>query len=192
MSVSRRWAVRAALMMAVVVPGAGLLGAAGLRLSRADEKAADVSRQPEASDSDRQVLRHITVFAVRAIPEKDRTSGQKNGKREGPENPFTRITPQLKQLFPGYEFTLLDARTAQIATGESIDCTLTHGYTIATTLVEPFDEDGKVKLLCELSLDGDPQFNATVRTPLNQLFFCERPYLTDGSRLLIGVSAREF
>ena len=56
-----------------------------------------------------------------------------------------------------------------------MDSELGHGYTAETTLVRPIDEDGKVQLRCELFLDRELQFSATVRAPLNQLFFCERP-----------------
>ena len=85
------------------------------------------------------------------------------------------IQPQLNRLLPHHGFKLLDAQSAQIVAGESVECKLGHGYTAETTLVRPIDENGKVQLRCELSLDRELQFSATVRTPINQLFFCERP-----------------
>src|SRR5262249_3144346 len=106
------------------------------------------------------------------------------------DSKLTAIQPQLNRLLPDHGFKLLDAQSARIVAGESVECKLGHGYTAETVLVRPIDEDGKVQLRCELSLDGELQFSATVRTPLNQLFFCERPYLTDGSKLLIGVGTR--
>jgi hypothetical protein len=48
----------------------------------------------------------------------------------------------------------------------------------------------KVHLRCELFLNHALQFSADIRAPLNQLFSCERPFLDDGSMLLIGVGAR--
>jgi hypothetical protein len=151
--------------------GGLLLAVGGLKVSRAQGEA----------DPDRKIVRHVTVFAVVATP---------GGKAV--DSKLANIQPHLSRLSPGHGFKLLDAQSARIAAGESVECKLTHGYTVETTLVRPIDDDGKVQLRCELSLDGERQFSATVRTPLNQLFFCERPYLTDGSKLLIGVAAREF
>jgi hypothetical protein len=171
MNLSRRWAFRAGLSMAALALGGLLLGACGLKVSRAEGE----------GDANREIVRHVTVFAVVATP---------GGKAV--DSKLTNIQPHLSRLLPGHGFNLLDAQSARIVAGESVECKLTHGYTVETTLVRPIDEDGKVQLRCELSLDGERQFSATVRTPLNQLFFCERPYLSDGSKLLIGVAAREF
>jgi hypothetical protein len=51
------------------------------------------------------------------------------------------------------------------------------------------DEDGKVQIRCELFRDQDRVFSSVVKTPPNQLFFCQRA-LNDGSQLLIGIGAR--
>jgi hypothetical protein len=171
MILPRRWAFRTGLSMAVLALGGLMLGAWGLKVSRAEGEA----------DPDRKIVRHVTVFAVVATPD-----------AKAADSNLANIQQYLSRLLPGHGFKLLDAQTARIVAGESIECKLTHGYTVETTLVRPIDENGKVQLRCELSLDGERQFSATVRTPLNQLFFCERPYLTDGSKLLIGVAAREF
>jgi hypothetical protein len=168
----RRWAFRAVLSMAAVGLGALLIGAPGVRATRAAGQA----------DPHREVVRHVTVFAILATPGGGKTV----------DGRLTRFQDYFERLEPGHSFKLLDVRTARIVAGESIECKLTHGYEVETTLIRPIDEDGKVQLRCELSLDGHRQFSATVRTPLNQIFFCERPYLTDGSKLLIGVAAREF
>jgi hypothetical protein len=171
MILPRRWVFRTGLSMAALALGGLMLGAWGLKVSRAEGE----------SDPNREIVRHVTVFAVVATP---------SGKAV--DSNLERIQSYLSRLLPGHGFKLLDAQTARIVAGESVECKLTHGYAVETTLVRPIDEDGKVQLRCELSLDGERQFSATVRTPLNQLFFCERPYLTDGSKLLIGVAAREF
>lgn len=171
MILSRRWVLRTGLSMAGLALGILLLGASGLRPTRAEGEA----------DPYRDVVRHVTVFAILATPDGKSVDGR-----------LTTIQKHLARLLPGHDFKLLDAQTARIVAGESIECKLTHGYEVETTLVRPIDDEGKVQLRCELSLDGERQFSATVRTPLNQLFFCERPYLTDGSKLLIGVAAREF
>jgi hypothetical protein len=170
MILSRRWALRTGLSMAAIGLGALVLGAFGLRPTRAEV-------QP---DPDHARVRHVTVFAILATPDGKSADGL-----------LADYQKYLGRLLPGHGFKLLDAQTARIVAGESLECKLTHGYAIETTLLRPIDEDGKAQLRCELSLEGKRQFSATVRTPLNQLFFCERPYLTDGSKLLIGVVVRE-
>lgn len=168
---TRRWVLRAAGSLSAMTLVLLALGACGLRPSRAEVPA----------DPHHDVVRHVTVFAIRATPGSQAVDGR-----------LATIQKYLGRLLPGHGFKLLDAQTARIVAGESIESRLTHGYTIETNLVRPIDDDGKVQLRCELSLEGKRQFSATVRAPLNQLFFCERPYLTDGSKLLIGVVAREF
>ncbi len=171
MLVSRRWGLWGGLA-AVLVLGGLVVGAWGLKASRAAGQA----------DADRDIPRQVTVFAIAATP------GAKSVDTTLAASPA--IQSQLNRLLPRYGFKLLDVQSAGVVAGESVESRLGHGYTAETTLVRPIDEDGKVQLLCELSLDGALQFSAKVRAPLNQLFFCERPFLTDGSKLLIGVGAR--
>jgi hypothetical protein len=170
MAMSRRWALRVGLPMAALAFGGLVLGAWGLRVSRAEGNA----------DPNREIVRQVTVFAILGTP-----------KSKAVDTNLATIQAQLSRLLPNHGFKLLDAQSARIVADESVECELGHGYTAETTLVRPIDEDGKVQLRCELSLDGELQFSATVRTPIDQLFFCERPFLTDGSRLLIGVGVRE-
>jgi hypothetical protein len=169
MILSRRWAFRTGLATAALALVGLMIGAWGLKASRA-------AGQVEAG---RDIPRQVTVFAVIATP---------GGKSV--DSKLTTVQPQLNRLLPDHGFKLLDVQSTGIVSGESVESRLGHGYTAETTLIRPIDEDGKVQLLCELSLDGELQFSATVRAPLNQLFFCERPFLTDGSKLLIGVGAR--
>jgi hypothetical protein len=171
MILSRRWAFRIGWSMAALALGSLAGGVWGLKVSHAEGEA----------DPNRDVVRHVTVFAIVATP-----GGQ------SVDTKLTNIQQQLSRLLPRHGFKLLDAQSSRIVAGESVACKLTHGYAVETTLIRPIDENGKVELRCELSLDGERQFSAAVHTPLNQLFFCERPYLTDGSKLLIGVAAREF
>jgi hypothetical protein len=168
---SRRWTFRAGLSAAVLALGGLALGALGLKASRAAGQA----------DPNRDISRQVTVFAIVATP---------GGKSIDTRLTAPAVQQQLNRLLPDHGFTLLDAQSSRLVAGESVECKLDHGYTAETVLVRPIDEDGKVHLRCELSLDGALQFSAAVRAPLNQLFFCERPYLTDGSKLLIGVGAR--
>ena len=99
------------------------------------------------------------------------------------------VAPQLRKLFPNNGFRLLDVRTKRLAPGQTVTCTLQSGYTASTTLVQPADENGKVQLVCSVSLNKSPQLETRVSTPPNQLFFCEK-LLPSGQRLLLGVGAR--
>ena len=120
----------------------------------------------------------MTVFAIVATP------GDKNV-----DSNLTSIRSQLDRLLPRHGFKLLDVQNKEIMTGESVVCDLRNGYTTQVSLLGPVDENGKVKLRCELLLNQGREFSTLVKTPLNQLFFCERT-LADGTRLLIGVGAR--
>lgn len=174
MNLSRRWAMRTGLTMAGLIFGVTAMVGFGLRPTRAG---AGVGADPRGD-----VVRHVTVFAILATPDRAKSVDHR----------LSTIQKYLGELLPDHGFKLLDVKSARIVAGESIGSRLTHGYSVETTLLRPIDEDGKVKLRCELDLNGERQFSATIRAPLNQLFFCERPYLTDGSKLLIGLAAREF
>jgi hypothetical protein len=99
------------------------------------------------------------------------------------------IKSQLDKLLPKHGFKLLDAQSQRIVSGESVTCELSNGYRVIISLVEPLDDSGKAHLRCELFQAQERQFSKLVKTPLNQLFFCQRS-LADGSELLIGVGAR--
>jgi hypothetical protein len=193
MTASRRWALRVGLPMAALALGGLVLGLCGLRVSRAEGEV----------DPNREIVRQVTVFAILATPEGKAVDTKLAGligslgaaSLANPEgrtvdSKLTTILPQLNRLLPHHGFKLLDVQSARIVAGETVNCKLGHGYTAETTLLRPIDENGKVQLRCELSLDHELQFSATVRTPLDQIFFCERPFLTDGSRLLIGMGVR--
>jgi hypothetical protein len=150
-------------------------GLGGLRISYAQVKSKTQAKAAPTHERPRQV----TVFAIIATPES-----------KGVDSKLASIDAQLNRLLPHHGFKLLDAQSGRIVAGESVDCDLGHGYTAETTLVRPVDEDGKVQLRCELFLDKALQFSANVKAPLNQLFFCERPFLDDGSKLLMGIGVR--
>ena len=95
----------------------------------------------------------------------------------------------MNELLPKHGFRLLDAQSKRIVAPQSVTCNLSNGYTVTVSLVKSLDENGKVELRCELFQDKARQFSTLVKTPLNQLFFCQRA-LPDGSQLLIGVGAR--
>jgi hypothetical protein len=144
------------------------LGLGGLRVSRAEVKV-------ESADD---MARQVTVFAIVATP------GTKQV-----DSKLSTIKTQLDKLMPQHGFKLLDVQSKRLVSGESVACDLQNGYTTETRLVGPVDENGKVPLRCELFLNQNREFSTLVKTPLNQLFFCERE-LQDGSHLLLGVGAR--
>jgi hypothetical protein len=137
-----------------------------------------VSRAGFDNDDDDDNARQVTVFGVLATP---------NAKTV--DSRLSNIHSQLGKLLPKNGFKLLDVRSERILDGESITCSLGHGYSLTASLLRPLDEDGKVELRCELFHDKVNEFATVVKTPLDQLFFCRRA-LSDGSQLLIGVGAR--
>jgi hypothetical protein len=168
---SRRRAIWVGIELAVVLLACGSLALVlgGLvRVSRAEVKV----------EADDDVPRQVTVFAIIATP------GSKQV-----DSKLSTIKPQLDKLMPQHGFKLLDAQSKRLVTGESVTCDLRNGYTTQTKLVGAVDENGKVPLRCELFLNQKREFSTLVKTPMNQLFFCERE-LQDGSALLIGVGTR--
>jgi hypothetical protein len=181
---------RAVRSVPVVLAGAAValvFGALvfGLRVSRAaHEQPSKIAQPPKIADAaaartDREAARQVTVFAVLAKP------GAK-----GADAKLSAIKPQLERLLPDHSFKILDVQSKRLTAGDGLDCDLGNGgYIARTSLIEPDDGNGKVELRCELWLGKVRQFSTQVKTPTNQLFFCERA-LGDGSRLLIGIGAR--
>jgi hypothetical protein len=156
------------LALAALALGGLAIGFSGIRLSRAQEEAApslDIARQ-------------VTVVGISASP----TSKTVDSK-------LVLIKSQLEKLLPQHGFRLLGAQSERIVAPESVTCKLNNGYTVSISLVEPLDENGKVELRCELFQGKAQQFSTLVKTPVNQLFFCQRS-MPDGTQLLIGVGAR--
>jgi hypothetical protein len=122
--------------------------------------------------------RQVTLFAVIAVPGSSAIDPKLAG-----------IEPQLRRLLPGHGFELLNVRSKRLQVGESVRCDLGSGWTAATDLVQPLDQNGKIELRCRLLQNDVPQFTTEVATPPNQLFFCDR-MIDNGKRLLIGVGAR--
>jgi len=152
----------------IVLAVSGLaLGLSGLRVSRAEgnQDAGDVARQ-------------VTVIGIVATADSNTVDSR-----------LTNIKSQLDKLKPKHGFKLLDAQSKRLEAGESVALDLKNGYTSDTVLIRPLDDGGKVEIRCELRHNDVRVFSTLVKTPLNQLFFCERE-LEDGSELLIGVGAR--
>ena len=137
-----------------------------------------VSRAGVKSGDDDDMARQVTVFGVLATP---------GGKTVDPR--LSSIHKQLDNLLPKNGFRLLDARSERIVDGEAVTCNLGNDYTLTTSLVKSLDDNGKVELRCELLREKRNEFSTLVKTPVSQLFFCQRA-LDDGTQLLIGVGAR--
>jgi hypothetical protein len=144
------------------------LGLCGLRVSRAGVRS-------EMTD---ELSRQVTIFGIIATPES-----------KAIDTKLVRIKAQLDELMPKHGFQLLDAQSKRIVAGESVSCDLVNGYKVETGLVKPLDENGKVQVRCELFQNEVRQSSTLVKTPLNQLFFCQQE-LPDGAQLLIGIGAR--
>jgi len=156
------------LVLVVLALGGLALGFSAIRVSRAQ---GEVDANPD-------IARQVTVVAIIATP----------GARTV-DSKLAIIKTQLDELLPKHGFKLLGAQSERIVAPESVTCKLNNGYTVAISLVKSQDENFKVELRCELFQDKARQFSTLVKTPVNQLFFCQRA-LPDGSQLLIGVGAR--
>jgi hypothetical protein len=170
MALSRRRAFSLAIKLACggVALGGLLLAFSGIRLSRAQDEA---SVSPD-------IARQVTVVGIVATPAAKTTDSR-----------LALIRSQLNELLPKHGFRLLGAQSERIVAPESVTCDLNNGYAVTVSLVQPLDENGKVELRCELFRGKAEQFSTLVKTPVNQLFFCQRS-LHDGSQLLIGIGAR--
>jgi hypothetical protein len=122
--------------------------------------------------------RQVTVFGIIAVP---------NSQAIDPK--LEKIELQLRKLLPNHGFKLIEVKSKRLLAGQAVRCDLGGGWTVSTILIEPLDDDGKVRLRCDLLLNEVPQFETLVSTPPNQLFFCDR-MRADGSHLLIGIGAR--
>ena len=127
---------------------------------------------------DDDIARQVTVFGVLATP------GAKTV-----DSRLSNIHPSVGQV-ASRERIQAPRRPQRAHRRWRIDhCNLGNGYTLTTSLVKPLDENGKVELRCELFHDKISEFSTLVKTPVNQLFFCQRA-LKNGSQFLIGVGAR--
>jgi hypothetical protein len=170
MAESKRLSLRFGIRLASVVLALGgfVLVLSAIRLSRAQED----------TESNIEMARQVTVVGISATP------GIKTV-----DSKLAIIKSQLDELLPEHGFRLLGAQSGRILAPESVACNLNNGYTVSIRLIKPLDENGRVQLRCELFRENAQEFSTLVKTPANQLFFCQRT-LPDGSQLLIGVGAR--
>jgi len=124
--------------------------------------------------------RQVTLFGIHATP---------GGSKIDPR--LEKIEPQLRKLFPGkaYSFKFLATESKRLDVGDSVICKLGDGFVAGATLRSPLDNEGNILMQFDLERDAQPEFSTIVRTPPNQLFFCDKT-LPDGSKLLIGLGGR--
>ena len=126
-----------------------------------------------------ETARQVTIFAILATNDPATIDPR-----------LAPVTSQLRKVLPRHGFKLLGVESKRLAATQSVTCDLGHGYKAETVLIRPLDENDKVHLRCNLSRQGTKEFSTLVKTPINQLFFYERS-LKDGTRVLIGVGARD-
>ncbi len=124
--------------------------------------------------------RQVTMFGILATP---------GGNEIDPK--LKKIEPQLRKLFPGkaYSFKLLATESKRLGVGQSFVCKLGDGFVAGTELLSTLDSDGNLQMRFALDLNDQTEFTTIVRTPPNQLFFCDKQ-LPNGAKLLIGLGGR--
>ena len=122
--------------------------------------------------------RQVTLFGILATPQGDRV-----------DPALKKIEPQLKKLFPGHSFKLLKSDSKRLTIGQGMTVDLGDGWVAGSDLLAVLDNDGNIQFKFALELNGQTEFATIVRTPPNQLFFCDK-MLPGGARLLIGLGGR--
>lgn len=163
------------VVVLAMVPGNGV----GLGQTVDDPRAVHDPAQPKLKSSADETARQVTVFAILATNDPAAIDPR-----------LASVNSQLRKVLPGHGFKLLDVESKRVEATQSVTCDLGNGYKAETVLVRPLDENGKVQLRCNLFQQGIKEFSILVNTPINQLFFYERS-LKDGTRVLIGVGARD-
>jgi hypothetical protein len=130
--------------------------------------------------------RQVTLFGILATP---------GGNAVDPK--LSKIEPQLRKLFPdnNYSFKLLATESKRLGVGDLATCKLGGGFVAGAQLVSIADAEGNLNLRFALECAGEIEFTTIVRTPPNQLFFCDKalpntPSTPNGSKLLIGLGGR--
>ena len=128
----------------------------------------------------------MTLFGILATP---------GGNRVDPK--LKKIEPQLRKLFPdnNYSFKLLATESKRLGVGDLVTCKLGDGFVAGAQLVSIADAEGNLQMRFALDYEDVTEFTTIVRTPPNQLFFCDKALpsnakLPNGSKLLIGLGGR--
>lgn len=132
--------------------------------------------------------RQVTLFGILATP---------SDMKVEVDAKLRKIEPQLRKLFPdnNYSFKLLATESKRLGVNDMVTCRLGDGFVAGAQLVSIADVDGNLNMKFVLEYDGEVEFTTIVRTPPNQLFFCDKALpnngkLPNGSKLLIGLGGR--
>ena len=132
--------------------------------------------------------RQVTLFGILATPSDVKVEVDARLKK---------IEPQLRKLFPdnNYSFKLLATESKRLGVNDVVTCKLGDGFVAGAQLVSIADADGNLQMRFALEYEGEIEFTTIVRTPPNQLFFCDKALpnnakLPNGSKLLIGLGGR--
>lgn len=128
--------------------------------------------------------RDLTLFGVVATPDSSWVD---------PRLTAADLVPQLRAFVVDCAdcgVKLLGSKTKErMAPSQSVSLDLEQGHVASAELLDPLDAEGKVRLKFTLSQRGRTSYEATVITPPDQPFFCDKT-LKDGRRLLLMVGAR--
>jgi hypothetical protein len=103
---------------------------------------------------------------------------------------LSEVEPKLRQILPEFGFQRLAVKSRRLSAGQSIECDLGHGRSVEAQLLNPVDpDDGKLEIKFTIKVEGQKPFSTVVKTPPNQLVFCDR-LLPNKDQLLIGLAAR--
>lgn len=125
-----------------------------------------------------QGMPQVTLFGVLATP------GEKTADKD-----LANVAAQLQKLLPNHGFKHLGSRSRALAPGQEVACTFGEGWSASLQMVTPLDAEGKVQMKVTVNHEGEPSFQRIVRTPPNQLFYCDVA-LANGNRLVLGMGAR--
>lgn len=127
--------------------------------------------------------RQVTLCGIHATPTPPGDSPKVDPKLKP-------IANQLRRLFPGHDFKLVGVETQRVGLNQTLTCDFGAGFVANAQLTNPLDPNGKAQFRFQLDQGGMIDFATIVNTPLNQIFFLDKP-LPDGSKLIMGLGARE-
>ena len=134
--------------------------------------------QAPASAKEATPAYQVTLFGILATP-----------KSQVIDPKLAEVEPQLRQILPDFGFKRLGVKSRRLSAGQTIKCDLGEGRKARAELVNPLDADGKVEIKFTLEIPGQTPFSTVIKTPPNQLVFCDRA-LPNKDQLLIGLAAR--
>ena len=123
--------------------------------------------------------RQVVVFGVMARP----------GSNQMDPKIAPVVQAQLRKLLPNHGFEIIKIKGDRVAANKAVKCELGPNSAATAKLLKPTDNNGKVQMHLELTIDGMSQFQTIVSTPPDQFNFFDKA-MPNGNRLLVGVGAR--